>query len=806
MIGTTRPFGTDLGNGASLPRLSSRSAKVSADAGGGGNGGIRGRKPSARPSPPPSRCNRGEGETQEAKASPAAVASGGPFPSGGRGGKTGRRRKEAGRTVSAPTSAPPSASSFRCSRPPLPPGGPIISQPYAPSRSFGGLKSGSTGRRGAARPRRATPHSRITPRIDNRRGGGAKAGEDSSAGQKRMDLGGARGGQGDFTIYEDEVCEAKSRPFVLPSYLELMEAESAAMDCTGDDRGLGLSSSSSSSPSSAASPSAVAVANDRILPQQRFAIRIPGEVAEPPSGSEDEVTMRALLGGEGRMSNPPSCVSSTIDVGRLRRAESYDGSEMTTSIADQRAWGPGLGRTSAASEGGEEGGTGAGPTASSSEDARPDTHRTTPNRYTDEYLLSIRSVLPPGWTLRMSRSRGRPYYTHPDYGQSWYCPVKPPEPSCGTPLSHATSLATSPPSPMAQGSPAFQKKLRSESEGNSSPDPMVWRRRRTEIDATPLEREGTIYPLSDNVSHTHETVLNRDGAHYRDAEIPFVVEMSHGDPQGTGVDENIGQRSEGEMEGIARLRDEKANLVHPNSSNVELRSKLAQNHGLTLTPSPPVSVVFGRSEVLDPTALHTSVDIDQERANMPDIREGANVATADEEESEALDWCYNDEDDEDRLAAHNGEKPAELNGVFASPEERSFSAKEETMEASSTATNGNGNANADSHGFGGIFDNEGEEEPVGITIGQKADHFQGSFNAIELENEGASCGGCDATDDENGSLTSLCSWRSRTGPSRPRCSLQSLDSILAVKENKRTGMGRRPESTEKKRRGASFCS
>ena len=106
MIGTTRPFGTDLGNGASLPRLSSRSAKVSADAGGGGNGGIRGRKPSARPSPPPSRCNRGEGETQEAKASLAAVASGGPFPSGGRGGKTGRRRKEAGRTVSAPTSAP----------------------------------------------------------------------------------------------------------------------------------------------------------------------------------------------------------------------------------------------------------------------------------------------------------------------------------------------------------------------------------------------------------------------------------------------------------------------------------------------------------------------------------------------------------------------------------------------------------------------------------------------------------------------------------------------------------------------------
>ena len=106
MIGTTRPFGTDLGNGASLPRLSSRSAKVSADAGGGGNGGIRGRKPSARPSPPPSRCNRGEGETQEAKDSPAAIASGGPFPSGGRGGKTGRRRKEAGRTVSAPTSAP----------------------------------------------------------------------------------------------------------------------------------------------------------------------------------------------------------------------------------------------------------------------------------------------------------------------------------------------------------------------------------------------------------------------------------------------------------------------------------------------------------------------------------------------------------------------------------------------------------------------------------------------------------------------------------------------------------------------------
>ena len=43
---------------------------------------------------------------------------------------------------------------------------------------------------------------------------------------------------------------------------------------------------------------------------------------------------------------------------------------------------------------------------------------------TEEKLAFIQDQLPPGWEIRLSRSKGKPYYRHPDFGQTWYCPVK----------------------------------------------------------------------------------------------------------------------------------------------------------------------------------------------------------------------------------------------------------------------------------------------------------------------------------------------------------------------------------------------
>ena len=46
-----------------------------------------------------------------------------------------------------------------------------------------------------------------------------------------------------------------------------------------------------------------------------------------------------------------------------------------------------------------------------------------PIKFEVENKRYVHPPLPPGWEIRVSKSRNRPYYTHPDFGTTWHCPV-----------------------------------------------------------------------------------------------------------------------------------------------------------------------------------------------------------------------------------------------------------------------------------------------------------------------------------------------------------------------------------------------
>ena len=156
------------------------------------------------------------------------------------------------------------------------------------------------------------------------------------------------------------------------------------------------------------------------------------------SQPDDEGVMAAMLstgnhgsGGRARYVNPTAGASRSPDhyvasppkpiVGstiKIHRSNSLDASEMTAHTGAR-----GYVKTEGVSI--QDRATGAALEAriDSDTDGSAASYESI-ERYPAVLITFIQSKLPPGWLVRLSMSKNKPYYTHPDFGQSWFCPVR----------------------------------------------------------------------------------------------------------------------------------------------------------------------------------------------------------------------------------------------------------------------------------------------------------------------------------------------------------------------------------------------
>ena len=235
------------------------------------------------------------------------------------------------------------------------------------------------------------------------------------------------------------------------------------MDWSEDDRGLGIDSPSSTDASSDDSLDL----RDKVASRcgaapngkKRFSIRMPSEVEEarqtqhpsqpvgnssPGAGTildhashrpDDESAIATMLNsskvgsggffGDGSTSadsvglasnaansakNPPKAiVGSTI---KIRRSPSLDASEMTSYTAT----GGGCSKD-------DKGLTATVGEKQYSSDTDGSVSVESEEPYPAGLIAFIQQKVPPGWIVRLSMSKNKPFYSHPDFGQSWYCPV-----------------------------------------------------------------------------------------------------------------------------------------------------------------------------------------------------------------------------------------------------------------------------------------------------------------------------------------------------------------------------------------------
>ena len=235
------------------------------------------------------------------------------------------------------------------------------------------------------------------------------------------------------------------------------------MDCSEDDRGLGIDSPSSTEASSDDSLDL----RDKVASRcgtapngkKRFSIRMPSEVEEarqtqrpsqpfgnssPGAGTildyvshrpDDESAIAAMLNsskvGSGWTSGggstsadsvglasdaansakipPKNIVGSTI---KIHRSPSLDASEMTSYTAAAGGYSKDD-KDLTATDGEKQ--------YSSDTDGSVSVESEEP--YSAGLIAFIQQKVPPRWIVRLSMSKNKPFYSHPDFGQSWYCPV-----------------------------------------------------------------------------------------------------------------------------------------------------------------------------------------------------------------------------------------------------------------------------------------------------------------------------------------------------------------------------------------------
>ena len=515
-------------------------------------------------------------------------------------------------------------------------------------------------------------------------------------------------------------------------------------------------------------------------------------------------------------SPPKSIVGSTI---KIHRSNSLDASEMTAHTGARgyvKTEGHDLEAIS--SHGDRATGASAGTRVESETDGSATSYESV-ERYPAVLIAFIQSKLPPGWLVRLSMSKNKPYYTHPDFGQSWFCPVRidyreyaarsaPPSPAQ---TSVSGSFAESPPS-----EPSLKERLNRSASSPPGSD--------MSLSGAAL---GDVAAKSHDVDAESSTgsVGSRYSAGIPDAGLDTEVATEHGVARHSknqnglaaaasfpGPGRNLDEFGEAsptsdmlighgkQLDGTTKLEvasvtssKEVAERVVAISAfdrnvNSNQKSGVVAEIGGTMSPSS----IASRAVNID--GVDTNIDEVETHKHGLELSDGGSHGSRFGNDDGDFPLCDDDGFDDDTVAEAEAEGKLDegldpgfsLSPSFLSP---AFQKKRKSICASPLDLTKSSESN----------DEEGASETkigvVGDVVDEIEIHSDGSSMvsslAVPAANRARKVKKEGSIDDENASIYS---WRTHTGPNRPLCSLQQLDTIVTEE------LARQKQQTKKKKR------